>query len=152
MNPTHSAFAVIYRRKPQTSELQFLVIHYRSRHPGTGELSEEEIRFPGGTNKAHRHEGPIQTAIRKLLEETGVSVTRPRVIHSKLQGGHMKYCLLANYDWSTGDLYTAAHERGGDLMSPAFWRSVAELKEIIAPVHKWLYDAACKELRVEVIF
>lgn len=147
MRKTHTACVVVFRNHPVTGRPEFLVMEYQSTDPKTKILSKKETRFVAGTNRSYPWESAEDTAIRKLLQETGLVVTKERLrpIGYEFAGrGHIKFGYLVNFDECQGELRHTEVTIDGDVMSHPFWNSLPELDHgVISKFHQWLYNLAC---------
>jgi 8-oxo-dGTP pyrophosphatase MutT (NUDIX family) len=141
--PSHSAFIVVYRSAPGGKK-QFLVMDYQSTSTLTGRLSGKDVRFPGGVSKPG--ESSEETCLRKLKEETGLIARKIKWIEREPVRGHHKHCFVVALKDCRGNLRTSILRVRGDVMSPPRWEDAGDLDNLLAPVHRWIYDAAWEEL------
>ncbi len=145
--PTHFACAVIWRRHPDTEDIEFLVIDSVSSDRRTGLKSEKQTKFPGGMNRVPSE--PLEVTIkREVLEETYLAFTRWQRIWEKQTAEHTKYGFLVRYEDCRGELRRESLNDNGDEMSPPYWVSASTLGRILFHTHQLPFLAACRELGV----
>lgn len=151
----HYSCAMIYRSiRPPTVRadegVEFLVIDYRSFHPRTRQMSEIQVKFPGGGMK-YPNESPEETMAREVFEETSLCVYRWKEMEPReVSATHTQYGFLVSTDHCQGYLRPVDMvDDDGDLLSPPYWVKAVTLGRVIFPSHREHYLAACRELGIE---
>ncbi|MBI1974496.1 MAG: NUDIX hydrolase [Candidatus Zambryskibacteria bacterium] len=146
---THYTCAIIWRFLPKDQELEFLVIDYRSIDPSTGQKTERQVKFPGGTNTDYLDEKVEQTLFREVFEETGLVVQEWKEIwKQEVNPDHTKYGFLVNIDNCQGGLRSHSISDNGDEIGPPYWFSAKTLGRVLFYSHQPAYLAACRALGV----
>lgn len=155
--PNHYSCAVIYREvRPSGLSadmcIEFRVIDYQSIHPRTRELSDVQIKFPGGGVK-YPHESPGETMAREVFEETWLCVYDwKKEWRIEISPTHTQHGFLISADDCRGyPRLDPMLDDDGDLLSPPYWVKAATLGRVIFPSHREHYLAACRELGIEPI-
>lgn len=144
---THFVAVVIYRKNQANEEVEFLVIDYRSINPRTGQKTQLQTKFVGGTNKECPRESVEATRDREVLEEASLSFqTSKQVWKKEVSSDHTRYGFIVDFRYCEGELRQVPINDDGDALSVPYWVPATTLGRVLWPSHQGLYLAAISEL------
>lgn len=127
--------SVIY--KWENGNLDLLVQTSRSKDKRFSHIPPQ-VKFPGGTNVGHPEEdGPLATAVREGLEETGLKMVQPKILCSLREGqnGIKRWFYLCAIEDCQGVLRQQEIVDGTDILSSPYWVPVGLLSRMLYRTH-----------------
>lgn len=155
MEPKHYVCAVIWRRRPASGAIEFLVQDGYSTNPETGRKSDMQTKFPGGMQRLPTDRISV-TLPREILEETylsfninnAVEIWRQEVFDRRdpTKLDHTKHAFLVSAEDCTGELRTETITDANDEILPPYWEPAETLGRKLFHTHQPILLAAMRYL------